>query len=366
MSPSSQRIAGHPHRSRRTAQVRATSVVPPRQPRRQRVVLRSDARPRRDWSQMLTTLIALGALVFTGVSVMQTGRQNTQQDDLAAQGQITDRYTAAVDQIGSPTLDVRLGGIYALERIMLDSPADQPTIVEVLSAFVRDHSPGVTPPANTGWPWGTPADRFSGAVHLPTDVAAALTVLGRRNTAHDGASVEDLRDVNFAEVDLSFISLPNADLTDANLTFANLTDTDLHGARMFGTDLTSTIMDSANLDHANLQSAILNYADLDGTSMIGADLRGAAMIDTQVGAYLVGANLTDANLQCASLGNEDLTRTDLTSANLTGANLEGANLADVGLDNTDLTNANLIRANMAGTWLCPASVPSKPNLGYDC
>jgi membrane protein implicated in regulation of membrane protease activity len=33
---------------------------------------------------------------------------------LSQQGQITDRYTKAIEQLGSDKLDVRLGGIYAL------------------------------------------------------------------------------------------------------------------------------------------------------------------------------------------------------------------------------------------------------------
>jgi hypothetical protein len=59
---------------------------------------------------------------------------------LTQEGQITDRYTRAVEQLGSDKLDVRLGGIYALERIAKDSERDHPTVVEVLSAFVREHS----------------------------------------------------------------------------------------------------------------------------------------------------------------------------------------------------------------------------------
>jgi hypothetical protein len=64
---------------------------------------------------------------------------------LSQQGQITDRYTKAVEQLGSDKLDVRLGGIYALERIAVDSKRDHPTVVEVFSAFVREH----TDPART-------------------------------------------------------------------------------------------------------------------------------------------------------------------------------------------------------------------------
>jgi membrane protein implicated in regulation of membrane protease activity len=60
---------------------------------------------------------------------------------LTQQGQITDRYIKAIEQLGSDKLDVRLGGIYALERIANDSPSDRATITEVLTAFVRGHAP---------------------------------------------------------------------------------------------------------------------------------------------------------------------------------------------------------------------------------
>src|SRR6266699_1165904 len=85
-----------------------------------------------DWSKVtsvITAFTALAALVFTGESLNATRSQDT----LAEQGQITDRYTAAVDQIGiqgADHLETRLGGVYALGRLMTGSPRDQPTIVE--------------------------------------------------------------------------------------------------------------------------------------------------------------------------------------------------------------------------------------------
>jgi hypothetical protein len=52
-------------------------------------------------------------------------------------------------------LEVRLGGIYALERIARDSPTDHWTIIEVLSTYVRENSPARNYAFNlaTG-PWG--------------------------------------------------------------------------------------------------------------------------------------------------------------------------------------------------------------------
>jgi hypothetical protein len=66
---------------------------------------------------VVTAFTALAALVFTGESLTATREQNA----LSEQGQITGRYTSAVDQIGTQgddRLQTRLGGVYALERLL--------------------------------------------------------------------------------------------------------------------------------------------------------------------------------------------------------------------------------------------------------
>jgi hypothetical protein len=63
------------------------------------------------------------------------------------QGHITDRYSKAIELLGAvntkgePNIEVRLGAIYALERIAFDSPRDHWTIMEVLTAYVRQNAP---------------------------------------------------------------------------------------------------------------------------------------------------------------------------------------------------------------------------------
>jgi hypothetical protein len=51
---------------------------------------------------------------------------------------VTDRYTKAIEQLGSDRFDVRVGGIYALECIARDSPRDHLAVLEVLAAFIRE------------------------------------------------------------------------------------------------------------------------------------------------------------------------------------------------------------------------------------
>jgi hypothetical protein len=69
-----------------------------------------------------------------------------------AERQVTDRYTRAVEQLGSGKLDVRIGSVYALERIARDSLPGHPAVMEVLAAFIRENSHLPWPLAATAVP----------------------------------------------------------------------------------------------------------------------------------------------------------------------------------------------------------------------
>jgi hypothetical protein len=67
--------------------------------------------------------IGVGGTVIVGLTGFWANVRNTNKTTaLTKQGQVTDRYTKAIDQLGSDKIDVRIGGMYALERIARDSP----------------------------------------------------------------------------------------------------------------------------------------------------------------------------------------------------------------------------------------------------
>ncbi|WP_433562196.1 hypothetical protein ACQP1O_32505 [Nocardia sp. CA-151230] len=153
-----------------------------------------------------TAFTAVSALWFTGQSL----RANQNQYALSEQGQIADRFGKAIEHLGSTTIDIRLGGIYSLERVAHDSPADHPTVYEVLTAFVRTHSP-LTPCA-------APEPGTHTGSALPIDIQAAVAVIGRRETSHDGPNPIDLKASRLTGVDLATAPLDRANLTAADLT----------------------------------------------------------------------------------------------------------------------------------------------------
>jgi hypothetical protein len=114
-----------------------------------------------------------GAVILLGAYLTYRQLQTTRE------GQVTERFTRAIDQLGHDELDVRLGGIYALERIANDSPDDRATIAEVLTAFVRGHAPW--PPRLPGqYRAKVPIQQVPELQVRAPDVHAALTVLARR------------------------------------------------------------------------------------------------------------------------------------------------------------------------------------------
>jgi Pentapeptide repeats (8 copies) len=247
-------------------------------------------------------LLQLGAGLFAAAALIYTARNF----GLSREGQVTDRYTKAVEQLGSDKpLDVRIGGIYALERVARDSARDHPVIMEVLAAFVREHSREQWPPKADNEPRDAPPERST-----RPDVQAAVTVIGRRNPRHDRQ-----------RINLAAVGLPGADLTGANLAHAYLDDADLTGAdladvNLAGARLQRAYLYRANFHGANLAGAVLTRANLTHAYLDEADL---------TGADLTNVDITDAYVEYAILARADLALPyDLTRADLTGADLTGA------------------------------------------
>jgi Pentapeptide repeats (8 copies) len=192
-------------------------------------------------------LVGMAALagIFVAWQQLQTDREQSRTDrqqlreqlPLTRQGQVAERFTRAVDQLGSDKLEQRLGGIYGLERIAKDSPDTDIRLVvaEVLTAYVRQHA----------GQFSNVAPGPSGAVELSTrapDVQAVMTVLGRRTTV----------------------------VTDPPL---NLPYVDLRGANLRGAQLQRAYLYGARLDQARLDGAQLQKANLYGTKLEGAVFR---------------------------------------------------------------------------------------------
>jgi hypothetical protein len=187
-----------------------------------------------------------------------------QQLKMSEAGQIADRFTRAIDQLGSGTVAMQLGGIYSLGGIADSSPPDAPVVFEILAYHVRRRSP---------WPPPSPVEQATGAAgedvkplrDRAPDVQAAMKVIGSR--PRDPNPFAKDSPAQATALMKQVLLLEQIDLRRALLIGANLQRVHLKAASLRGAELTE----------ADLQLAVLVGADLRGAQLQGANLRGAVL-----------------------------------------------------------------------------------------
>jgi hypothetical protein len=113
-----------------------------------------------------------GAVLLAGVYVTYQQLQTTRE------GQVTERFTRAVEQLASERLAIQLGGVAALDRIAAESPRDRKAIVDVLAAAIRTRSPW-PPPGQSLFPADHPIAEVPPLRVRAPSVQSALNVVGR-------------------------------------------------------------------------------------------------------------------------------------------------------------------------------------------
>ena len=240
----------------------------------------------RNYALILAALLSIPFVIWR-VLIAQ------KQADIAEQGLITDRINKAVEQLGAektiwvdgdqqsvPNLEVRLGAIYALERIAQDSLRDHIPVMEILCAYVR-HNASAKKAGNYeqvkddngdfGGFWLEVLRRIDTS---RLDIQTILTVIGRRGPKRVDYEINsktnsigrayklDLRRCNLRRLDLSNLELRNADLRYSLLDSADVSDTNLQKATLRETSFEEAFLQGADLTDANLIAVKWNKANL--------------------------------------------------------------------------------------------------------
>ena len=362
---------------------------------------------------VVAALVGVPFIIWRSVVAQEQVVVAQKQVNVAEQSHITDRISKAVEQLGAektvkyhrtneegvklyendsnkkpdfkkpifseetkPNIEVRLGGIYALERISKDSLPDHIQIMEILCAYIRENAPasGAAKPdfdlpqrpddvsdetamdtyykeMSETYGFGGPMWAWAQTLKPRHDIQAAITVIKRRDERlrdHETAMVSsgqldrvplDLRDTCLQGADMSRGHFDNAQFDDASLDGANLDKAEINWAQLNG----------AQLNRANLYRAELNHVWLNGAELNGAVCNGAQLN----GAWLEEAEFNGANLYRAELKGANLYRAELNGADCTGAELNGA-----WLEEAEFNGAMLKRANFTGADTKFAAVKS--------
>lgn len=317
------------------------------------------------------------------------------------QGGNPDVRLPIINELTEPNLEVRIGSIYALERIAQDSDRDHIRIMEILCAYIRENAPArdAKNPDFDDWEFCHEFEnnnerveyeklykkRFGMHFHasgkdagelgqwafelpeLSTDIGAALNVIGRRlqrqidleNTAKmRGGAVGyqlDLRRTNLQRAEIFGLNFQNAILFEARLEGANLIETCFKGANLRGARINAVFAQKANFDEANLQDASFQRAKLGEASFSGAQMWLTKMeVASLKDASFFQASFFRVSFEDARLDGADLRfGAETQTVNLWVLSIRGAAFKSSDLNNTDVKLAGLQDAYGDGSVILP-------------
>jgi Pentapeptide repeats (8 copies) len=210
--------------------------------------------------QAIAGLAILAGAVLAFQQLTDDRQQSTAARELTLQGQASERFTRAVDQLGSELTEVQLGGIYGLEQIAQQAPNNHRAVTEVLVAYLHRRSPLPAEPTTQ------PVEQLR--VQAP-DVQAALTVLVRRAPPPTDPPPElGLRGL--------FTTDPPMDLSRLDLSGAEISgEIILAGPDRSTFDGRAGSIQNADLRGTDLRGATFEYLIMSDADLRDADLRGA-------------------------------------------------------------------------------------------
>lgn len=291
---------------------------------------------RRTVVQLLGGIAVLAGLFLTLRRLDHAERQLA----LAQQSHFTERYSRAIEQLGDESMHIRLGGIYALERVSVDSSADYVSVMDVLTAFVRQSVK-----------WNETAAIPLSRTELPQDVQAVMRVLARRPPLMTGTEPPwldlrqtDLRTLDLDRANLRRVLFVGSHLERAKLWFATLSgsvffNAHLEDAEFEQSKLVDCVMSHSTCDRARFSHCDLQHTEFSDASLVACDFSGARLVDTI---------FTKTNLQGANFYGAAFERTVLCGADLTDAkHLNQRQLANAIMDDKTRLPAGLNRSGIA-------------------
>jgi uncharacterized protein YjbI with pentapeptide repeats len=220
-------------------------------------------------------------LALTAYQVNETRRSSEENLRIAEEGQVTERFARAVEQLGArnpdgtAAIDIRIGALFSLRRIGNDSDRDTQAALLVVASYVaNNHQVGELreaglSPCSLEWRERRQAPRADVGVALKQ----VLPVLSRQYLAREGPNVLAyvLEGVDFAGTDLSAVDF-------------------------YGAGLERVSFRGANLNSARFERAFLGRVDFQSACLANADFRevnGTFELDMR-GAFSGGAQIPSA------------------------------------------------------------------------
>jgi hypothetical protein len=262
---------------------------------------------------ILTTLVC-------GLSYLVL-RYQSSMPEAAARLAVAEHIGTATQSLGVRSAPGRLGALYILERLGIESGDSAASVLNSILDFIRSETDTRRAPGPRKESALPGQERL-----LPNDVQTAIDVIGR------------LRILGRIPLSLK-IDLSWCDLSGARLRGWDLSGIDLHRA----------ILDDADLSHTNFDNANLPYCSFRRARVVGSSFRWAVLFSADfTSALAVDCDFSDAMMVKATLHAVEMHNCSFRSSMLQNAIIESARLQNADFSEAQATGAKVENSEIEG------------------
>ncbi len=330
----------------------------------------------RNLGLFLVAIVGLIVGIWRAWTSYEQTRTAQRQADTEEQGQFTSRFTAAVEQLGSEQLPVRLGGVYALWRLAEDSPQrDVVSVFDILCAFVRN--PPHPEQSDETFSKDSTSDEVSAELdeifedEIRPDVQIIVNLIKREDSKQRSALPKNYR------FDFHNSGLVGADFTKSTFMYADFSGSNLLNADFSLSNIRNSIFAESRIERADFRDCELNTVDFSRsqfmrTNFSNSDLTRAVFRKTRMeDCSFVWTDLNNTRFELSDLSGSDfmnsfgdnarfedaiISKTLWNNCSLNHTNFNGAVVVKANFRNANLRNSSFWKANLSKSIFCNANL----------
>jgi len=277
--------------------------------------------------EQLSTSIRNYALIIGGFLGLLFAFQRLQ---IAERGQVTERFSKAVEHIGDKeNVSVRIGGLYALEKIALDSEKERATIQKVIASFIR-RPPYLDKSKTT----------ISSNLNDCPDIHIAIKIFRDLNNSSD--SYPDLSNAR-----LEYLDLSRLDLSKLNFT----------GASFKGSSLKYANLNKSNFVTSDFEKSDLSNVSVHSTNFMNTDFTKSILFQSTIkDCCLSFSKFEEAEIESTSIRNSALSYCDFSKCSFGSNDIDNCNLTGSIFPN----DASCDNLRLASNWALEGQTSQLP------
>jgi len=245
------------------------------------------------------------------------------QHKLAERGQITERFSLAVEQLDKEkNVSTRIGGLYALEQITKDIETYTPLVQNVIANFIR---------------------------RPPYDI---IEITERTEELPEARDCPDLHVAIEVFQKLKCDKFPKSEIKGSILTCLDLSNIDIKGLNFDNSKFDGSKIKYSKIENCEFRNCRFIKSDISHTKIKNSDFNNSYLLNT----HFNFSNISSSLFQQTQFHNCDLSFSNFNDSTITYMSLKGTNISSC-----DFKNAyQLFQEQFDEAWAWSMNIPSLP------